>query len=92
MIIRFENHIFYDFFTHKGKDAEKLALFNRHFKFNPTQRWKNHEFRVSAESSAPGATADWKPQHVSMNQALVIVVVFRLASVPLSYHCLSPSF
>jgi len=28
MIIRFENHVFYRYFTNSGKDAAKVAIYN----------------------------------------------------------------
>lgn len=31
MIIRFENHIFYNYYTNKGKDSNRVRIFNDHF-------------------------------------------------------------
>lgn len=42
MIIRFENHIFFDRWGQQHADA-----FARHFRFNTPERWKGHEFRAS---------------------------------------------
>lgn len=39
MIIRFENHVFWDKW---GKDS--AALFDRHFRFNKSKRWLGHDF------------------------------------------------
>lgn len=51
MVIRFENHVF---FRHWGVDNQ--AKFNQHFRFNPSEKWKGHEFR-------PSAAAAFKPFH-----------------------------
>jgi hypothetical protein len=51
MVIRFENHVF---FKHWGVDNK--AKFDRHFRFNPSEKWKGHEFRAST-------AAAFKPFH-----------------------------
>ncbi|MEE8390224.1 MAG: N-acetylmuramidase domain-containing protein [Anaerolineae bacterium] len=51
MIVRFENHIFYDWWGKHKPDA-----FAQHFTFNPNQRWKDHQWR-----SAPGQL--WRDFH-----------------------------
>jgi hypothetical protein len=43
MIIRFENHVFFDRWGQQHPD-----IFARHFRFNTPERWKGHEFRASA--------------------------------------------
>ncbi len=40
MIIRFENHIFWNLWGEKNPDA-----FNVHFRFNPRKKWLGHQFR-----------------------------------------------
>lgn len=40
VLIRFENHLFHSFW---GKYNQKV--FERHFRFSTSQRWKNHYFR-----------------------------------------------
>jgi hypothetical protein len=42
MVIRFENHIFYD---HWGK--HNPDRFNQHFSFNPSPQWEGHQWRPS---------------------------------------------
>jgi hypothetical protein len=44
MIIRFENHVFW---RQWGKDNNDV--FDEHFRFNPTKRWTNHEFRENPD-------------------------------------------
>lgn len=51
MIIRFENHLFYDYWGKQNK-----AKYDQHFKFNATQRWKDHLYR-------PKTTGDWLAFH-----------------------------
>jgi LysM repeat protein len=46
MIIRFENHVFYDRWGKSNK-----AVFDRHFQYGSDERWKGHRFR-SSESGA----------------------------------------
>lgn len=31
MVIRFENHVFYKYYTDSGKDAARVKIFNEHF-------------------------------------------------------------
>jgi hypothetical protein len=40
MIIRFENHLFYDFWGQRNP-----TRFNQHFRFSPSRRWQNHQWR-----------------------------------------------
>ena len=51
MIIRFENHYFWRLW---GKDNPEK--FRRHFSFNETEAWKDHQFR-------PDANATWQTFH-----------------------------
>jgi len=51
MIIRFENHYF---FTYWGSKNE--SLYQRHFRYDSTQAWRNHEYRLSPSSP-------WLPVH-----------------------------
>jgi uncharacterized protein YgiM (DUF1202 family) len=53
MIIRFENHVFFDQW---GKNNQKT--FNEHFKFNASQRWLGHEYRLKPKGK------DWVVMHV----------------------------
>jgi N-acetylmuramidase/Bacterial SH3 domain len=55
MIIRFENHVFWDRWgqTH----AED---FNAHFRFNPQKRWLGHQFRENPAGA-------WQPCHTSQD-------------------------
>lgn len=53
MIIRFENHIFWNYWGKKNRD-----LFDRHFRFHPGTPWLGHEFRK--KSSGNG----WIEMHV----------------------------
>jgi hypothetical protein len=53
MVIRFENHIFYDCWGKQRPD-----LFNQHFRFDPTIRWKGHEWR-------PDPNSPWLPCHTN---------------------------
>lgn len=50
-IIRFENHIFW---SRWGKNHPEE--FNRHFRFNPDQRWTGHFYRISPDDP-------WVPMH-----------------------------
>jgi len=45
MIIRFENHVFYD---NWGKNHQ--MEFNDHFQLNSSRRWEGHTFRASTDS------------------------------------------
>ncbi|MBI3159775.1 MAG: DUF3380 domain-containing protein [Chloroflexi bacterium] len=51
MIIRFENHLFYDYWGKQNK-----TVYDQHFKFNSTKRWKDHLYR-------PTATGEWQTFH-----------------------------
>lgn len=51
MIIRFENHLFYNFWGKHNK-----AQFDKHFKFNPAKRWLGHYFRTKPRG-------EWIEQH-----------------------------
>jgi predicted flap endonuclease-1-like 5' DNA nuclease len=55
MIIRFENHIFHDWWGKYNSDA-----FARHFTFNTHQRWQDHQWRLS-----PGQP--WRTFHGNQN-------------------------
>lgn len=47
-IIRFENHIFFDQYTNKGKDKARVATFKKHFHMGTGKnRWKEHKWRRS---------------------------------------------
>lgn len=56
MIIRFENHIFYDRW---GKD--NTSVFEQHFQFNAVQRWLNHMWR-------PATHEAWRTSHTSQDE------------------------
>ena len=56
MIIRFENHIFYDRW---GKD--NAGIFEQHFQFNAVQRWLGHMWR-------PAAHEAWRTAHTSQDE------------------------
>ncbi|MDW8328054.1 MAG: N-acetylmuramidase domain-containing protein [Anaerolineales bacterium] len=49
MLIRFENHVFYNLWGRHNQ-----AVFERHFTFNPNQRWLGHKWR-------PTPNEDWRP-------------------------------
>lgn len=51
MIIRFENHIFHQYWGQHQSDQ-----FNQHFRFDPGRRWQKHQWR-------PGSTAAWQDFH-----------------------------
>jgi hypothetical protein len=51
LIIRFENHVFWDRWGKRNVDA-----FRQHFTFDPAKRWTRHKYRESAASP-------WKPLH-----------------------------
>jgi hypothetical protein len=55
MIIRFENHIFFDYWGKKNPD-----LFNQLFHFNATKRWTEHQWR-------PAADQPWRDFHGTQN-------------------------
>lgn len=56
MIIRFENHVFYDRW---GKD--NLGVYQQHFQFNAGQRWTGHLWRPAAHES-------WRTCHTSQDE------------------------
>lgn len=56
MIIRFENHVFYDRW---GKD--NAGVFEQHFQFNATQRWQDHMWR-------PATHEAWRKGHTSQDE------------------------
>ncbi|TAK12923.1 MAG: DUF3380 domain-containing protein [Anaerolineae bacterium] len=51
MIIRFENHLFFDYWGKKNKD-----VYDKHFKFSSTKRWQDHMYR-------PTETSEWQTFH-----------------------------
>ena len=51
MIIRFENHYFFNYWGSKNE-----SLYQRHFRYDSTQAWRNHEYRLSPSSP-------WLPVH-----------------------------
>ena len=51
MVIRFENHIFYN---HWGKDHK--GAFDEHFSMDSTKKWKNHQWRADPDDP-------WRPLH-----------------------------
>ncbi len=53
MIIRFENHIFYQYW---GKNNQ--AEYNKYFSFNPNQVWTDHKWR-------PTPSSPWQDVHAS---------------------------
>jgi len=55
LMIRFENHIFFDNWGQKNAD-----LFNQHFHFNPDKRWMDHQWR-------PNADQPWQDFHGNQN-------------------------
>ena len=55
MIIRFENHLFFDQW---GKQNE--AVYRQHFSFNPDKRWLDHRWR-------PSESEDWREFHGSQD-------------------------
>jgi LysM repeat protein len=65
MIIRFENHVFYDRWGKNNK-----ATFDKHFKFNSDERWKGHQFRASETGAFAAA-------HQSQNQEWEILEFAR---------------
>ncbi len=56
MIIRFENHIFYDRW---GKDNP--GIFEQHFQFNAVQRWLNHMWHPTVHEA-------WRTAHTSQDE------------------------
>ncbi|MCX6046468.1 MAG: N-acetylmuramidase domain-containing protein, partial [Chloroflexi bacterium] len=55
LIIRFENHIFYEYW---GRTHEEQ--FRQHFTFNPEQGWQGQQWR-------PDANSGWLPCHMDQN-------------------------
>jgi len=51
MIIRFENHYFYNYWGSKNE-----SLYQSHFRYDATQAWRGHEYRLSPSSA-------WMPVH-----------------------------
>lgn len=51
LIIRFENHIFFDTWGNRN-----IEVYNRHFRFHATQRWKAHQWR-------PTGNQPWRDFH-----------------------------
>lgn len=51
MIIRFENHYFYNYWGSKN-----ASLYQNHFRYDPNQTWRGHEYRIAPSSS-------WLPVH-----------------------------
>jgi uncharacterized protein YgiM (DUF1202 family) len=51
MIIRFENHYFYNYWGSKNE-----SLYQRHFRYDSSKAWRNHEYRLSPSSA-------WMPVH-----------------------------
>ncbi len=56
MIIRFENHVFYDRW---GKD--NAGIYQQHFQFNAGQRWTGHTWR-------PSPNEMWRNGHTSQDE------------------------
>jgi|GEM_PF-1811188 len=67
MIIRFENHIFYNQW---GKDNQ--TRFAQHFAFDPVVTWKNHQWR-------PDPNAPWRTCHPTQGGQLLEWLVFDFA-------------
>lgn len=55
MIIRFENHVFFDYWGKKNPD-----VFNQLFHFNANKRWTEHQWR-------PAADQPWRDFHGTQN-------------------------
>jgi hypothetical protein len=55
MIIRFENHLFFDQWGKQHPD-----VYRRHFRFNPDKRWTEHAWR-------PAANQPWREFHGSQD-------------------------
>lgn len=51
MMIRFENHYFYNYWGSKNE-----SLYQSHFRYDPAKTWRNHEYRLSTSSA-------WMPVH-----------------------------
>jgi nucleoid-associated protein YgaU len=65
MIIRFENHVFYDRWGRSNADK-----FARHFQFNADERWKGQKFRASE-------TDAWESCHQSQSQEWEVLAFAR---------------
>jgi LysM repeat protein len=65
MIIRFENHVFYDRWGKNNK-----ATFDKHFQYNADKRWQGHRFRE-------GDTGDFVAAHQSQGQEWQILQLAR---------------
>jgi hypothetical protein len=59
MIIRFENHIFYDY---RGK--KNRTLFDKHFRYDPAARWRGHMYSDGFSAFVPvhngGQDSEWR--------------------------------
>eukprot|EP00823_Brevimastigomonas_motovehiculus_P008193 TRINITY_DN7471_c0_g1_i1.p1 TRINITY_DN7471_c0_g1~~TRINITY_DN7471_c0_g1_i1.p1 ORF type:complete len:350 (+),score=86.96 TRINITY_DN7471_c0_g1_i1:56-1105(+) len=56
MILRFENHIFYKYFTDSGQRQDRVDFFNDHYKFDSEAHYKGHFWRREV-------TDDWMQFH-----------------------------
>jgi LysM repeat protein len=65
MIIRFENHVFYDRW---GKNNR--ATFGKHFQYNSDKRWTGHKFRANENDA-------WAAAHQSQSQEWQILEFAR---------------
>lgn len=65
MIIRFENHVFYDRWGRNNK-----ATFDKHFKYDSDKRWQGHKFRE-------GETGEFVSAHQSQSQEWQILQFAR---------------
>lgn len=65
MIIRFENHVFYDRWGKNNK-----ATFDKHFQYNADKRWQGHKFRE-------GDTGEFVAAHQSQSQEWQILELAR---------------
>jgi hypothetical protein len=66
LVIRFENHVFYDRWAEKSE--ERRAVFARHFRFDSARRWTGHLFRADSDRA-------WQRTHSSQDtewQALAL--------------------
>ncbi len=65
MIIRFENHVFYDRWGKNNK-----ATFDKHFQYSSDKRWQGHKFRANE-------TDAWAAAHQSQSQEWQILEFAR---------------
>jgi hypothetical protein len=65
LVIRFENHIFYEKWGRQNEET-----FYKHFRFDPTQPWQKHQWRLSTEE-------EWRDCHTNQEEEWK---VFELAS------------